>query len=678
MAWFAEPISTATRAALYALAAESDSSRLDTLVAAAASTPPTPARDSALDALLQRDAELDPARAVTLGLDARAPTSTMIALFGQWAKRDPQAALDRLAAIDDRPLMREIAVDLLETLGGSDATLAEIRDALPQTERQGFQTAALGAEAGAAPAAALERALGLPDATGRDAAALRVAEVWARQNPHEALAQLELVDDTVLRKLLVSKALVALATVDPETVADYLSSADPETVALAMQDGAAEQFRLLDPKRAVDVGRRLPQPLGSYVTAIALGRLATSDLPSAMAYADTLPAGERPQAQQAIARNYAGNQPDAALAWARDLRPPRPDLVRNVILGIADNDPVRALDLALETQSPTLLGMPNSALMVVLSKLQDDEQAQTMASRLLTLQDAAQRQRSLSWLLGAWSARNPEGALDWITTNDTSVDPQSFRNVAARMGQRDAAAAAAATDRVPAAARAYWIQGVAGSYAALDLDAALAWLDRYRGQAGYANGLATIASTVARYDAPRAAQLLSRADATGPLMSAALHAIANQWAQQSPAPAADWALSLADASTRSQMVSQVARVWASTDAAGARGWVLSLPAGDGRDMALRGVLATLAARIEPDAALIGAFSSDRARQEGVMDTIFVTARRDPDRARMLVDRYVTDPALRQRAEKAMENATKSMRSSAFIANGPGFQIQTIN
>jgi hypothetical protein len=61
--------------------------------------------------------------------------------------------------------------------------------------------------------------------------------------------------------------------------------------------------------------------------------------------------------------------------------------------------------------------------------------------------------------------------------------------------------------------------------------------------------------------------------------------------------------------------------------------------------------ARLAAGGEPESALLGAFSSDPARQHAVADAIVALGQRDPVAARALADRYVTDPAERRNFER---------------------------
>jgi hypothetical protein len=52
--------------------------------------------------------------------------------------------------------------------------------------------------------------------------------------------------------------------------------------------------------------------------------------------------------------------------------------------------------------------------------------------------------------------------------------------------------------------------------------------------------------------------------------------------------------------------------------------------------------------------LLDAFSTADARQRGVNEAVRVIAQRDPATARELADRYITDPGVRQAAERFFE------------------------
>jgi len=90
------------------------------------------------------------------------------------------------------------------------------------------------------------------------------------------------------------------------------------------------------------------------------------------------------------------------------------------------------------------------------------------------------------------------------------------------------------------------------------------------------------------------------------------------------------------------------------NAPAARGWAMSLPQGALRDTALSNVLYGMASTATPDGSLLGAFSSDAAREEAIRNVVLHLAGRDRDDARAWIDAHISDPQERERARRALE------------------------
>ncbi len=125
---------------------------------------------------------------------------------------------------------------------------------------------------------------------------------------------------------------------------------------------------------------------------------------------------------------------------------------------------------------------------------------------------------------------------------------------------------------------------------------------------------------------------------------------------------------------------RVAGAWAREDAVGAHGWITGMPPGEIRDSALRGYLTAAAnntrssmfqfarrpggpriayTRVRtPEPATLALFSSDTARQEAIVRVIADMAHYDPAQARILIDTYVSDPALLSQAERTLRQAAR--------------------
>src|SRR4029079_7341510 len=85
----------------------------------------------------------------------------------------------------------------------------------------------------------------------------------------------------------------------------------------------------------------------------AIESLARRDPRAAYIRATRLPRGlNRAFAIESLANSFARRDPDAALAWARSLAAKEPGVLGLLVTGFADADPLRALDLALQIDTP--------------------------------------------------------------------------------------------------------------------------------------------------------------------------------------------------------------------------------------------------------------------------------------------------------------------------------------
>ena len=118
--------------------------------------------------------------------------------------------------------------------------------------------------------------------------------------------------------------------------------------------GRAASVRPRRPAARAASGRgHAPGDLGAMMRRAALMSFARDDPLAALSHAEALPpGGEREQMLSTIATSYGRTDPEAALAWAQSLSPPSPNVVANVLAGLARVDPDRAIDLLFETLTP--------------------------------------------------------------------------------------------------------------------------------------------------------------------------------------------------------------------------------------------------------------------------------------------------------------------------------------
>jgi hypothetical protein len=203
---------------------------------------------------------------------------------------------------------------------------------------------------------------------------------------------------------------------------------------------------------------------------------------------------------------------------------------------------------------------------------------------------------------------------------------------------------------LPAAYRANWVASVADALVRNTPDRALNFLEQQRGQPGYDQAVITVVNQLAATNQhqPKAAELIDTVAWSEQLRPAAVN-LGTAWAQSDPRAASAWAVRL----QRPGPISAVATGWARVDPGAAESWALTLPSGALRDAGINPVLMASAQSGEPKLALLDALSTDAVRQQSATRVAIAVGRTDPARARALVDTYISDPAIRQRAEQQL-------------------------
>jgi hypothetical protein len=384
--------------------------------------------------------------------------------------------------------------------------------------------------------------------------------------------------------------------------------------------------------------------------------LADRDVIDALDYIRTLSsAPDRNGLTIAVAGAYGRQNPNTALAWIDSLSPSLPGTRDAVIQGIAESDLDRAVDLALAEMSrqtrgrPTML--PNFMSRIFSSGSGDAAQ---LMSRLL---DTANTDIVVDQAFSMWVQTDRDAATAWAFDHADRLDRDTMADLARDIAQADRASAERVLESLPPERRGNWLAGIAAELARADLDEAMAFVERYRGQPGYPEGLNAVLLGWASVDPVHAASLLAAAGQ--PPAGEALVMITGSWVQLDPEAASAWAVGLADEELRNRAVRAVVMSWGQGGgaAAGARDWLLGLPRGPtrdaGLDMLLFGGPASGAASGTLNPTLLDAYSSDVARQQGVGRAAVMIGRRNADAARQLVEAHITDPEIRQRTDELL-------------------------
>lgn len=579
-----------------------------------------------LELILDRYFELDAAAAVKLaGELLRSGSPSFVgSLYERLARSDVNEALSALSQIDDLAEARAASMAVFRGLGADGRAFELVVASLQGSAREQFRADALVQLASTSPQRALEEALAVADPGTRRTLATTIVSRWANEAPSEAIAAVDRVADPDLRSVLWTTALRSWR--DTDTLLTYVETLDLQSRGIALMNAGLDRLVARDASRAAAIVAALPQ------------------------------GDDRTRLLWVASNAYARQDPEAAVAWARTLDPPAPELVANAVRFVASREPLHAFDLAASLAEPQRSQMYLS----IVNAASDGPQLPALASRVVRIDDADTKARLITTLVEVWANRrgDPEGALEWINANETAVPPEAFERVGYFYARSNPTGAASSVDRVPNRLRAVWIAAVTFGMATTDVQGATQFLERFRGEAGFDRGAPQLALRIAETDPAAAARLIASVGTRGAGGVTPEVTIARSWAQRDPRAAAAWALDLPPLQ-RSIALQIVTDIWGSQDPAAVRHWALGMPSGDRRDQALAAAMRAGGAA-PPDAALLAAFSQDRARQSAMMNAILVTAQTDAAAARRLIGEHITDPTMRARAEEMVESFARGM------------------
>jgi hypothetical protein len=379
---------------------------------------------------------------------------------------DVGAVLADLRAVADPFALRKAALAAVELLGATPDAIERVAAVLSDSDRLSFRIDALAALAKRSPLRALELALELGNSEARLAAVTRIAAEWGGADPVVALAWADTLEDRRLRTAFNSSVLAAWAELDPSATLAWLAAGGGTRTIAVSAGEALSRIAVRVPAELLDAVERLPAAIRSSVRQQALRALGERDPSAAAALAQSMPDGPDRQALLiAAAPGFARANPDAALAWVRNLVPPSRMTAGRVLATIAQTDFDRMLEIVLETPEiaayPTVLALPIGA---------HPERIPLLADRLAAA--GPLHEASLRTLLVTWGRADSEAALAWALVNRSGVDGAAVGNHGTTMAQQDASAAAAVVARLPRDLHDVWIAGIATSYGIQNPDGA--------------------------------------------------------------------------------------------------------------------------------------------------------------------------------------------------------------
>jgi len=558
------------------------------------------------------------------------------------------------------------ALERVNELGLTAEAIEQVASSLSRSRAQGLRQLAIERLAGEDVSAAIDYALSFDPRAARTAAVQRIAAVAARSDPEAALSLASLLPNGAERAAFVAQILEVWAANDPAAVFDFLEATGVSALTVSADTFAA--LALVEPERLWSILDRLPAGIRTQYEPAVIDALLVSDPGGLYAYLDTLPLDtDRDRLLRTVAGRHSQRDPKEGLSYILTLDWLPIGVTENMLAAIAADDLPYALDRAIETLVSGTDREQDSSIrsarlpMLIAAAARSGASDIPAAVDIIANHPDQRVRRQLDFdneagLLGWWADVDPEGALNWTIRNSSKVSPGFLEH----LGQLSAAASGNASDAqqvlnaLPEDLRGFWMAGVAEGLAASSLDAAVEWLEPVRGAPVYTTVIDHVLRSAASTQPTTVAQLIdSLPDAP---RSGLVLTVAKQWGSQEPVVAADW-LSTSrniDDELRALAVRQIVLDWAGRDLRDAETWAQGLPNGPFRDSALGAILPEAAESRVLDSELLDAFSSATVRMQGLVDAMDALRRTDPDLGRSLIDRFISDPELRERAEQRLE------------------------
>ena len=577
----------------------------------------SPGRTFALDALLARYVEIDAADAVEAGRELKLDATLLAAPYRSLAEADPRAALSALSRVDDPLQAQAIGLALLPAFGNDTRAAERIAASMASSvDREQFLVGAIGTRAQAHPAEALRDAIALTDAGQRFAAMQSVMSTGPGKTLRPPWPARRL--DAMLKMQLQGTALSVWGMSDPEAMLEYVTKLEPQAQRQMMLQGL-QQIAAANPRRAFELADRLPPEQSGFIRQVALG-------------SDGRPGSTR----GARARGQHAARATAPAGVSADRASLRPKGCGRG-LGVGSQHAAAATRIAQHGVHGHRATGPDARF-----RSCDDDRIASRADASPPIGrevpgDARRRRLESDRGQDHDACRQLQSTLD---VADGGVElghakPESGDRVAAhprRASRRGRFSVDRLTLRTTRSRRRSRIPRSCAGRGARGLDddgCDRLFADRSRrgpelDQAVPGPGRVRSCGRCDRFKRSAIQPACCRRAAwprsilRAPDVTSAMVNVANQWATTDPYAAADWALEFDDAASRSNALTGIAQAWGSYDPRAARSWALSLPSGAKPRLgpARCGVL--IGATESVDQALLGAFSNERMRQQGVM------------------------------------------------------------
>ncbi|MGB6220353.1 hypothetical protein [Haloferula sp.] len=586
------------------------------------------------------------------------------ALYGRWAKSDPQGAWAAVKDID-KPWLRQQACAAiigevsLTSLADAQVMLSELDEG---PERQAALQAFIANASVQDPGMALEWLN--KDRSSRNSYQYhQLFSSWASEDPEAAIAGLDTLEGPQARQQAMSGLAAALASQDPERALQFALGVKNSAEQNGMMSQIARVLAASDPQRALKMLDELPSgpqrngvlsgitgswfqnapkeamlwieslPSHDRATALEQGmwQIIQSDIEGAAKLLESMPSGQSLSHYYSnVASQWAQTDPDAALRWVEGLPAGqrKNQATSGIINKIAESDPRKAASMLEQ------MGIDQNS----------SHQVGTIA--------------------GSWAMEDGAAAMAWMEGLDLRENERSsaVSSAFSQWVQTDSEAAAKYAlsfenekDRKAA------IDSLVRGWAGQDPQGARDWVESHLEGDSKNGALGSLIQNLAYQDIETAVTMYDEATAGLSAEDREKHFgnvtsnITSSWSRHDPSAASEWLMRLPEGDQRTQSVSQLVDNWGDYDIGGAAEFVITLAEGKERNIAVERLVGDLS-RSDPEAAFQWAVSvgDESKRQQLVQQAANQWKAADPEAARSAVRNADISDEARARILKGLD------------------------
>jgi hypothetical protein len=591
---------------LYALAGRADSAATQDLIFQANGIADPSDRKEVLLVLFNRLTELDPASAVALSRTPgfRPDRDFEREVWQRWGVLDLDQAVSAALQLDPGPRRNVAAQALFAAYDyGGNATTRRIAEMLGTTPDSQTRAMYLDRLADRDPLAAIEYANGLESMQERLEAVAFLGRRFGRYDLQQAEDYAVHFDDR-------------MQSVYMQSLVQSAAQAEPQVVLEELLEGG------------IDGTDEFSRSMSAFQV------LARQDIEQALAYLEQIENRQQRLAFTGIvAKTFAEEDPDRALAWARENDDGlHRQVYMQVLMTIARTQPERAFSEANSLSNSQERRQAFGMVAMTLAR-EDPEQALSLLDRI---ERKSERDLAAMSIVSSWVQSAPDAAMSWVLRQDGPLRENMLSRAARWLPDHDLEAAIRLLPRMDDETAALLRRQIAGSLAAQrSLEDARRFISQFEGSKEYPQLLHAAISGLSQRDVRGAVQLAGTLPA-GDERDALYSRLMGPYADEDPRQAALLLDSIANAGHRMAATSQLVAGWARADPEAAARWIRKLPQGQGRDSAVATLASSWQELTPTRRRMIEDVADPEVRKQTVMNVVFRKARSNPDEAERIL------------------------------------------